>query len=161
MVDRPRALYPGTFDPPTLGHLDLIRRGVALFGPLVVAVANNNTKTPLFTAEERVEMLTELVKDLPVTVEYFQGLVIEHAKECGASVLLRGVRTVSDFEYEYQMAMTNRVLESTIETVFVMPSEEYSYLSSRLIKEVYSAGGELQRFLPPSIHDQLKVRLGR
>jgi pantetheine-phosphate adenylyltransferase len=160
MAETPRALYPGTFDPPTLGHLDLIRRGVQLFGPLLVAVANNNTKAPLFSAEERVDMLRELVADLPVEVEYFRGLVIEHAHARGIEVLLRGVRTVSDFEYEYQMAMTNRVLENSIETVFVMPSEEYSYLSSRLIKEVYAAGGELQRFLPRSIHEKLLSRLG-
>jgi pantetheine-phosphate adenylyltransferase len=160
MAETPRALYPGTFDPPTLGHLDLIRRGVQLFGPLLVAVANNNTKAPLFSAEERVDMLRELVADLPVEVEYFRGLVIEHAHARGIEVLLRGVRTVSDFEYEYQMAMTNRVLENSIETVFVMPSEEYSYLSSRLIKEVYAAGGELQRFLPRFIHEKLLSRLG-
>lgn len=160
MAESPRVLYPGTFDPPTLGHLDLIRRGVELFGPLLVAVANNNTKAPLFRAEERVDMLRDLVADLPVEVEYFRGLVIEHAQTRGIQVLLRGVRTVSDFEYEYQMAMTNRVLEKNIETVFVMPSEEFSYLSSRLIKEVYSEGGELQRFLPPAIHEKLISRLG-
>lgn len=161
MAEQPRALYPGTFDPPTLGHLDLIRRGVQLFGPLLVAVANNNTKQPLFTAEERIEMIRAEVSDLPVTVEYFRGLVVEHARERGIGVILRGVRTVSDFEYEYQMAMTNRQLESAVETAFVMPSEEYSYLSSRLIKEVYASGGELRRFLPDAVHDQLIERLGR
>lgn len=159
MAESPRALYPGTFDPPTLGHLDLIRRGVDLFGPLLVAVANNNTKQPLFTAEERIAMIQAEVSDLPVTVEYFRGLVVEHARERGIRVILRGVRTVSDFEYEYQMAMTNRQLEAGIETAFVMPSEEYSYLSSRLIKEVYASGGELRRFLPDAVHDQLIQRL--
>ncbi|MCH2101103.1 MAG: pantetheine-phosphate adenylyltransferase [Planctomycetes bacterium] len=161
MADQPRALYPGTFDPPTLGHLDLIRRGVELFGPLLVAVANNNTKQPLFTAEERIAMIQDEVGDLPVTVEYFRGLVVDHACERGIEVILRGVRTVSDFEYEYQMAMTNRQLEPTIETAFVMPSEQYSYLSSRLIKEVYASGGELRRFLPGAVHDQLIQRLRR
>ncbi|MAW61113.1 MAG: pantetheine-phosphate adenylyltransferase [Planctomycetes bacterium] len=161
MADQPRALYPGTFDPPTLGHLDLIRRGVDLFGPLLVAVANNNTKKPLFTAEERIAMIQAEVGDLPVTVEYFRGLVVEHARERGISVILRGVRTVSDFEYEYQMAMTNRTLEPKIETAFVMPSEKYSYLSSRLIKEVYASGGELRRFLPEAVHDQLIERLSQ
>lgn len=161
MTDAPRALYPGTFDPPTLGHLDLIRRGVQLFGPLLVAVANNNTKKPLFTAEERIEMLRAEVVDLPVQVEYFRGLVVEHARERGISVILRGVRTVSDFEYEYQMAMTNRQLEAKIETAFVMPSEQYSYLSSRLIKEVYAAGGELRRFLPDAVHELLLERLAQ
>ena len=161
MADQPRALYPGTFDPPTLGHLDLIRRGVDLFGPLLVAVANNNTKQPLFTAEERIAMIQAEVADLPVTVDYFRGLVVEHARERGIGVILRGVRTVSDFEYEYQMAMTNRQLEPAVETAFVMPSEEYSYLSSRLTKEVYASGGELRRFLPDAVHDQLIQRLRR
>ena len=161
MADQPRALYPGTFDPPTLGHPDLIRRGVDLFGPLLVAVANNNTKQPLFTAEERIAMIQAEVADLPVTVDYFRGLVVEHARERGIGVILRGVRTVSDFEYEYQMAMTNRQLEPAVETAFVMPSEEYSYLSSRLIKEVYASGGELRRFLPDAVHDQLIQRLRR
>ena len=150
MADVPaRALYPGTFDPLTLGHLDLIRRGVDAFGALVVAIANNNTKTPLFSAEERMQMLRDETAGMPVEVEYFRGLVVEHARARGAGILLRGVRTVSDFEYEYQMAMTNRVLEQGVETVFMMPSEEYAYLSSRLIKEVYASGGELRRFLPP------------
>jgi pantetheine-phosphate adenylyltransferase len=159
MADNPSALYPGTFDPPTLGHIDLIKRGVDLFGPLVVAVANNNTKSPLFRAEERIEMLQEQVQNMPVQVEHFQGLVVEHARQRGIQVILRGVRTVSDFEYEYQMAMTNRALEPGVETCFVMPNEKYSYLSSRLIKEVYAAGGELRRFLPDSVHLALIERL--
>jgi len=159
MAENPSALYPGTFDPPTLGHVDLIKRGVELFGPLVVAVANNNTKSPLFSAQERIEMLRAEVQDLPVQVEHFQGLVVEYARQRGIRVLLRGVRTVSDFEYEYQMAMTNRALEPSVETAFVMPNEEYSYLSSRLIKEVYAAGGELRRFLPEPVHFALIERL--
>lgn len=130
-----------------------------MFGPLTVAVANNNTKQPLFSVEERIAFLKEGVTDLPVTVEYFRGLVVEHARQHGIEVILRGVRTVSDFEYEYQMAMTNRALESSIETAFVMPSEKYSYLSSRLIKEVYAAGGELRRFLQPQVHEALIERL--
>ena len=158
-LDSPRALYPGTFDPVTLGHLDLIRRGVETFGSLVVSVADNNTKTPLFDAEERIAMIQEQVEGLPVEVEYFRGLVVEHARRRGIRVLLRGVRTVSDFEYEYQMAMTNRQLEADVETVFMMPNERYSYLSSRLIKEVYAAGGQLRRFLPDPVHDRLVERL--
>jgi len=157
--DSPRALYPGTFDPVTLGHLDLIQRGVEIFGSLVVSVANNNTKRPLFSAEERIKMIREQVAGMPVEVEYFQGLVVEHARRRGIRILLRGVRTVSDFEYEYQMAMTNRQLESDVETVFMMPSESYSYLSSRLIKEVYAAGGQLRRFLPDAVHEALVERL--
>jgi len=159
-LDSPRALYPGTFDPVTLGHLDLIRRGVETFGSLVVSVADNNTKTPLFNAEERIAMIQEQVEGLPVEVEYFRGLVVEHARRRGIRVLLRGVRTVSDFEYEYQMAMTNRQLEADVETVFMMPNERYSYLSSRLIKEVYAAGGQLRRFLPDPVHDRMVERLG-
>jgi pantetheine-phosphate adenylyltransferase len=159
MAESPLALYPGTFDPPTLGHIDLIKRGVDLFGPLVVAVANNNTKSPLFSADERIDMLRNEVSNLPVQVEHFQGLVVEHARQRGIRVILRGVRTVSDFEYEYQMAMTNRALEPNVETAFVMPNEKYSYLSSRLIKEVYAAGGELRRFLPDPVHCALIQRL--
>ncbi len=155
----PRALYPGSFDPVTWGHLDLIRRGVETFGSLVVAVANNNTKKPLFSVDERIEMIRAEVADLPVKVEYFRGLVVEHARSRDIPILLRGVRTISDFEYEFQMAMTNRELESGIETVFMMPSEQYAYLSSRLIKEVYAAGGELRRFLPDAVHHRLVERL--
>ena len=155
----PRALYPGTFDPVTLGHLDLIRRGVETFGSLLVSVANNNTKRPLFDVDERIAMIREQTAGMPVEVEYFRGLVVEHARRRGIPILLRGVRTVSDFEYEYQMAMTNRQLEADVETVFMMPSERYSYLSSRLIKEVYAAGGELRRFLPDAVHDRLVARL--
>ncbi|MBT7012699.1 MAG: pantetheine-phosphate adenylyltransferase, partial [Planctomycetes bacterium] len=116
-------------------------------------------KNPLFSAEERVDMIRAEVGDLAVEVEYFRGLVVDHARQRGIQRLLRGVRTVSDFEYEYQMAMTNRVLEPEVETVFVMPNEEYAYVSSRLMKEVYEAGGELQRFLPGRVHRLLTEKL--
>ncbi len=159
MAESMNALYPGSFDPPTLGHIDLITRGVALFGPLLVAVANNNTKKPLFSIEERIEFIRNEVGHLPVKVDYFRGLVVEHARDLDIPVILRGVRTIADFEYEYQMAMTNRALEPEIETSFVMPSEQYSYLSSRLIKEVYAAGGELRRFLPEAVHNALIEKL--
>ncbi|MDP7063034.1 MAG: pantetheine-phosphate adenylyltransferase [Planctomycetota bacterium] len=155
----PRALYAGTFDPMTLGHLDLIRRGVKLFGSLLVAVAENRSKEPLFTPEERVQMIRDEVRDLPVEVVRFDGLVVDEARNRGISILLRGVRTFTDFEYEYPMAMTNRRLNEEIESVFVMPSELYAYVSSRLIKEVYAGGGEIQQFLPPAIHTALKKRL--
>ncbi len=154
-----RVLYPGTFDPVTLGHLDLIRRGVDLFGRVLVAVAENDAKSPLFSGAERVEMLRAEVGGMPVEVEQFRGLVVEHARARGIGVLLRGVRTVSDFEYEYQMAMTNRELAHDVDTVFIMPSEDYAYLSSRLIKEVYAGGGELRRFLPDRVHEALGRRL--
>lgn len=154
-----RVLYPGTFDPVTLGHLDLIRRGAELFGSVLVAVAENAAKQPLFSAEERVALLRAEVGSMPVEVEHFRGLVVEHARRRGIGVLLRGVRTVSDFEYEYQMAMTNRELAQDVDTVFIMPSEKYAYLSSRLIKEVYAGGGELRRFLPDRVHEALARRL--
>jgi pantetheine-phosphate adenylyltransferase len=155
----PRALYAGTFDPLTLGHLDLIRRGVKLFGGLVVAVAVNRNKQPLFSSEERVTLIRDQVGDLPVEVVSFDGLVVEEARERGISILLRGVRTFTDFEYEYPMAMTNRHLAEDIESVFVMPNESYAYVSSRLIKEVYAGGGELRQFLPGNVHDALRERL--
>ncbi len=155
----PRVLYPGSFDPLTLGHLDLIRRATELFGTVEVAVAENSAKQALFTVEERLEFLRQETAGLPVRVEHFRGLVVEHARSRGIRVLLRGVRTVSDFEYEYQMAMTNRELAHEIDTAFIMPSEDYAYLSSRLIKEVYAAGGELRRFLPERVHLALTERL--
>ncbi|KAA3608168.1 MAG: pantetheine-phosphate adenylyltransferase [Planctomycetota bacterium] len=155
-----KALYPGTFDPVTLGHLDLIRRGLHLFGSLCVAVAENASKTPLFSVEERVDMLRRETADLgEVEVTSFGGLVVDFCRRQQIPVILRGVRTVADFEYEYQMALTNRALEDQVETVFVMPNEKYSYLSSRLIKEVYRGGGDLHRFLTPAVHQQLIQRL--
>lgn len=157
----PRVLYPGSFDPLTLGHLDLIRRAVALFGAVEVAVAENSSKQALFSVEERLGFLRAETAGLPVEVEHFAGLVVEHARARGIPVLLRGVRTVSDFEYEYQMAMTNRELAPDVDTAFIMPSAEYAYLSSRLIKEVYAAGGELRRFLPERVHAALIARLRR
>lgn len=156
-----RVLYPGSFDPLTLGHLDLIRRAVALFGPVEVAVAENAAKAPLFSVEERLGMLRAETAGLPVQVAHFRGLVVEHARARGIRVLLRGVRTVSDFEYEYQMAMTNRELAPDVDTAFIMPSEDFAYLSSRLIKEVYAAGGELRRFLPERVHAALVARMQR
>lgn len=156
----PRALYPGTFDPFTLGHLDLIRRGLEIFGSLRVGVAANRSKEPLFTAEERVEMIREETGGLEgVSVEAFRGLVVDYCRQQSIAVILRGVRTVSDFEYEYQMALTNRQLNQAVETVFVMPNEKYSYLSSRLIKEVYSSGGDLERFLSAGVRRRLVERL--
>ncbi|MBL7009308.1 MAG: pantetheine-phosphate adenylyltransferase [Planctomycetes bacterium] len=158
--DAPRALYPGTFDPITLGHLDLIRRGVELFGSMCVAVARNQSKSPLFSQEERVEMIRAEVAAIPgVTVEAFRGLVVDFCRDRGIPVILRGVRTISDFEYEYQMALTNRALTPLVETVFVMPSEQFSFVSSRLIKEVYAGGGDLDRFLSAAVRRRLVARL--
>ncbi len=154
----PRALYAGTFDPVTLGHMDLIHRGVSLFGSLLVAVANNDAKSPLFSTAERLALLQQEVQALPVEVIAMQGLVVDVARQHDIQILLRGVRTVTDFEYEYPMAMTNRQLAAEIETVFVMPNEQYAYLSSRLIKEVYAAGGALEKFLPNAVHRSLQQK---
>jgi len=157
-----RALYAGTFDPVTFGHLDLIERGVRLFGTLTVGVADNARKTPLFTAEERVAMVRRGVAERKlrgVEVVVLRGLVVDWAREHGVTVLLRGVRTTSDFEYEYQMALTNRALEESVESVFVMPSEKYAYLSSTLIREVVRAGGDASRWVPEEVEKALKERL--
>ncbi|HET6201359.1 MAG TPA: pantetheine-phosphate adenylyltransferase [Planctomycetota bacterium] len=154
-----RALYPGTFDPVTLGHLDLIRRGCDLFGRLAVAVAENASKEPVFTVEERVEMLRGETKGLPVEVDSFRGLVVDYCRRRGYGVILRGLRTVSDFEYEFQMALTNRALARDVETVFMMANEKYAYLSSRLIKEVLAAGGDVGGFLTSGVAKAMRDRL--
>lgn len=157
-----RALYAGTFDPVTLGHLDLIDRGARLFPSLVVGVADNVRKTPLFTAAERVAMLREEIRRsglAKVEVVSFRGLVVDWARDHGVDVLLRGVRTTSDFEYEYQMALTNRALAGDVESVFVMPSEKYAYLSSTLIREVVRGGGDVSRWVPPAVAKALGRRL--
>ena len=155
------AIYPGTFDPPTNGHLDLIHRGADLFDELVVAILRNSEKTPLFTVEERQEMLAECTAQWGnVRVESFEGLLVDYARSLGAQVVLRGIRAVSDYEYELQMAMMNRRLDSSLETVFMMPAEAYSYLSSRLVREIASFGGSLTNMVPASVESRLRARLG-
>jgi len=157
-----QAVYPGTFDPVTFGHLDLIERGSTLFDRLIVAVAVNPEKTPVFTAEERVETIRELVKPFPnVRVDHFTGLVVEYVRRQGSQVILRGLRTVSDFEFEFQMALTNRTFAPDIETVFVMPNQRYSFISSRLIKGALLAGGDVSKFVPPQVEAMLRRKLGR
>jgi pantetheine-phosphate adenylyltransferase len=154
------ALYPGSFDPVTHGHLDLIARGALIFDRLVVAVADNPRKKPVFTVDERVAMLRRHTKrHRNVEVASFTGLAVEFAKKSGLHVLLRGVRTASDFEFEYQMALTNRALERDVETVFMMPSEEYAFLSSTLIKEVVGNGAGASRWLPKDVESALAKRL--
>ncbi|MBL8734472.1 MAG: pantetheine-phosphate adenylyltransferase [Planctomycetes bacterium] len=154
------ALYPGSFDPVTRGHLDLVERALPLFDRLTVAVALNSSKTPTFTAEERVEMLREVLpRDDRLSVTTFSGLVVDFCREQGIGAVLRGVRTVSDFEYEYQMALTNRHLAPGIETVFVMPSVQFSYVSSSLIREIVRHGGDVTSFLPPPVERRLRHRL--
>lgn len=155
------AVYPGSFDPPTNGHLDVIRRAGKLAGTLYVAVATNTSKEPLFTADERVELLEQITAGIPhVKVDRFDGLLVDYAKKMGASAIFRGLRAVSDFEYEFQMALTNRQLNSEIETLFLMPSQEYSYLSSNMIKEVARLGGNLSPFVPPEVAALMKKKHG-
>jgi pantetheine-phosphate adenylyltransferase len=155
-----RAIYPGSFDPVTRGHLDLVERALPLFDSLTVAVAVNRQKAPTFTPEERVALLREVLPQDPrVSVTTFTGLVVDFCRLQGISAILRGVRTVSDFEYEYQMALTNRHLQPRIETVFVMPSVEYSFVSSSLIKDIVKNGGDVAHFVPPAVERLLRERL--
>ena len=152
------AVYPGTFDPITNGHVDLIRRGLAIFDKVIIAVAPSPKKAPLFSAEERVQMIREATAGLGnVEVELFEGLLVDHVIKHGANVVVRGLRAVSDFEYEMQMALMNRRLSSRVETVFMMPSEEYSYTSSTVIKEVAAFGGNVEGLVP----DCVLVRLNK
>jgi len=156
-----RALYPGTFDPPTNGHIDLIQRGAKLFEHLTVAILNNPVKDPLFTVEERVEMLKESTATLAnVSVATFDGLMVEFARQQGASAVLRGIRAISDYEYEFQMALMNRRLAPEIETVFLQPAGRYSFVSSRMLKEVFAFGGDVSGLVPPNVLKRLRARMG-
>jgi len=154
------ALYPGSFDPVTLGHLDLVERALPLFEHVIVAVGVNTQKSPIFTADERVEMLREaLPESAKLTVVTFTGLVVDYCREHGVGAILRGLRTVSDFDSEYQMALTNRHMEPKIESVFMMPSPQFSYVSSSLIREIVRCGGDVRSFLPESVEQRLRDRL--
>jgi pantetheine-phosphate adenylyltransferase len=154
------AIYPGSFDPVTNGHLDLIERGAKLFDRLIVAVLRNLDKAPLFTVDERVEMLHEVTQPWPnVEVDVFGGLLVDFAQRRGASVILRGIRAFSDYEYELQMAMMNRKLEPNLETVFMMPAVAYSYLSSRVVREVAQLGGAVQGLVPPAVEQRLRAKV--
>jgi pantetheine-phosphate adenylyltransferase len=157
-----KALYPGTFDPPTNGHVDLIQRGSKLFEHLTVAILNNPVKNPLFTVEERVEMLTEVTAALGnVSVATFDGLTVEFARQQGAAAILRGIRAISDYEYEFQMALMNRRLAPEIETVFLQPAGRYSFISSRMLKEVFSFGGDVTGLVPPNVLKRLRGRMSK
>lgn len=151
-----RAIYPGTFDPLTNGHLDLIERGSKIFDELVVAILRNAEKDPLFTVLERREMLEQMVRRFPnVHVDTFEGLLADYAMKKGAKAVLRGIRAISDYEYELQMALMNRKLQPQLETVFMMSSEAYSYLSSRLVKEVFRLGGSVSGLVPELVERRL------
>lgn len=161
-MEKRRAIYPGSFDPVTHGHLDIIRRARLLFDEVIVVVARNTEKDCLFTAEERVELMLKSVKGLRgVTVDNLDGLTIRYAQKQKATAIIRGLRATSDFDYEFQMALTNRRLSKQIETVFLMPSESYFYLSSRLIREIASLGGDISDYVPTCVADKLSNRLAR
>jgi len=154
------AIYPGSFDPVTNGHLDLIERGAKLFPRLTVAVLRNLDKAPLFSLDERVEMLQEVIRPWPnVMVDVFSGLLVEYARVRQASVILRGIRAISDYEYELQMALMNRKLEPNLETVFMMPAEAYSYLSSRMVREIARLGGPVTGLVPPTVEQRLRAKV--
>lgn len=154
------AVYPGSFDPITNGHLDLIERGAKLCDRLIVAVLGNENKQPLFTVEERMEMLREAVADYPnVEVDTFGGLLVDYARHKGATAIVRGIRAISDYEYELQMALMNRRLCPEVETVFLMAGEAYSFISSRIVKEVIRLGGNLAGLVPPSVEVRLRNRV--
>ncbi len=155
------AIYPGSFDPVTNGHLDLIDRGAKIFDRLIVAVLQNAEKDPLFTVSERLEMLREVTRPWPnVEVDVFEGLLMAYARKKNAQVVLRGIRAISDYEFELQMALMNRKLEPKIETVFMMPAETYSYLSSRLVREIARLGGTVKDLVPAVVEERLKAKVG-
>ena len=155
------AVYPGSFDPLTNGHVDIIRRGARLFDRIVVAILVNIDKAPLFTAAERVEIARQVFRDDPaVEVETFDGLLVDYAARRGADVIVRGLRAISDFEFEMQMALMNRRLSQSLETVFMMPDERYTYLSSRLAKEVFALGGSLAGLVPEVVETRLRRKAG-
>ncbi len=154
------AVYPGMFDPVTNGHLDLIERGVRIFDRLIVAVVSNPSKIPLFSIEERLDMLREVTRGMEnVELDAFDGLLVRYLRQKNAGVILRGLRAISDFEYEFEMALTNRQLANDIETVFMAPSLEYIYLRARLVKEVSRYGGDIRQYVPPYVEGRIQEKL--
>ena len=156
------AVYPGSFDPPTFGHLDIIERSARVFSRVTVAVAMNIRKNAMFTTRERVDMLRRLTASLPnVEIDTFRGLLVEYAQKKGAHVLVRGLRAISDFEYEFQMAHMNKKLAAEVDTVFMMTGERYSYISSNIVKEIASFGGKIDDLVPPLVRDRVFRKIGR
>ncbi len=156
------AIYPGSFDPMTNGHVDIILRGARIFDRIIVAILFNREKTPLFSVEDRVQMAREVFRDEPkVEVDTFDGLLVDYARQKGAQVIVRGLRAISDFEYEFQMALMNRRLVPELETVFMMPAESYTYISSRLIREVFALGGPIAGLVPDVVESRMRNLRGR
>ena len=152
-------IYPGSFDPLTNGHLDVIRRADKLFDRVIVAIANNDSKQPMFSKEQRVELASQSLEGMDdVTVETFDGLLVNYAVEKGAQAIIRGLRAISDFEFEFQLALMNRHLNSSIETIFMMPKDKYTFLSSRMVKEVASLGGDITGFVPAPVLHAMRER---
>lgn len=155
-----RAVYPGTFDPLTYGHLDIIKRAKKIFPDLTVAVARNPFKKPIFSLKERIDFLRQATRDIEgIVIKGFDGLIVDWCLKNNIRIIIRGIRMISDFDYEFQMALTNRKLCSEIETVFLMPQESYAYISSKLLKEIAYFGGDLSQFLPPFVEKALKEKL--
>jgi len=162
MTTKKTAIYPGTFDPITYGHIDLIKRASNIFDRVIVAVAHSRSKGTLFSVQERVLLIKDAVKGIKnIVVEDFDGLVVDYVKRSGSNVMIRGLRMISDFEYEFQMALTNRKLSSDIETIFMMPHEDYSYVSSKLIKEAAALGADVSPFIPEKAEAALRKKLKR
>lgn len=154
------AVYPGSFDPVTYGHLDIIRRAAKMFDCLIIAVLNNSAKSPLFTADERVRMIREITSDIPnIQIEKFDGLTIEYCHKKGAQFMVRGLRAVTDFEYELQIAQTNRVIAPDIDTVFLTTNLKYSYLSSSIVKEIASYDGDIHSFIDPLVEKEIRRKI--
>ena len=160
-----RAIFPGSFDPPTNGHLDIIERSQPLFDEIIIAILNNPDKHPLFTVEERCDMIREILPSVKngkceITVDSFSGLTVDFARKSGATAIVRGIRAVSDYEYELRMALMNRKLEPEVETVFLMADEEYSYVSSTLMKQVFMLGGRVAGLIPELVETRMREKLG-
>lgn len=158
-MDKKVAIYPGTFDPVTLGHIDVLQRAAGIFDKVVISVSESSSKKTLFTLEERIELIKKAAGKIKnIEVDKFKGLLVKYAERKKAAAVIRGLRAVSDFEYEFQMALTNRKISSKVETVFFMPNEKYSFISSTLVKEIAALGGNVKSFVPEAVWQQLKKK---